>query len=272
MSKHFEGLGRAWLTVFDNLEQRLPAAVAHTLSEGGSRDCWQCKTEKAETMVIAWPEQSGFRLAVTVKGKPGEELKPVSSYPLLEGLPNDMTIEEVYPWKNRTEGEVSAFRNEGASPLWMYTPFLFRDQEGLTPGVRQTFLVAGLAYGVRKALLDEMTITEGPDYERYAADWMEKHPGSERLDVPQLSVNLRGARILVPGEFACEYQLRGPVSSVDELEIGGEKVYVLIMEFGLNTPNPLRFPLYAPARICKDVPQTGMDIDALIWLQGRMLD
>jgi hypothetical protein len=50
-------------------------------------------------------------------------------------------------------------------------------------------------------------------------------------------------------------------------------VYVLRLAFGLNTPEPLDLPLYAPARVCKKyVPQEGDEIDALMWLQGRLLD
>ena len=198
--------------------------------------------------------------------------RPVSTYPLLEGAPNDMTVNETYLWQNETEGEVSATCNEGANPLWFYSPFLFRDRENLTPGVRHTFLIAGLAYGLRRALLDEMTITEGVEYERYVAEWLAQNPGKTRLDVPQLTVDLRGARIVVPGDVASEYQIRVPVTSVEEMHIQNEKIYMLIVEFGLNTPNPLRFPLYAPERVCKIVPQAGDEIDAIIWLQGRIID
>lgn len=56
------------------------------------------------------------------------------------------------------------------------------------------------------------------------------------------------------------------------MHIQNEKIYMLIVEFGLNTPNPLRFPLYAPERVCKIVPQAGDEIDAIIWLQGRIID
>ena len=55
-------------------------------------------------------------------------------------------------------------------------------------------------------------------------------------------------------------------------EYDEEKIYMLIVEFGLNTPNPLRFPLYAPERVCKIVPKAGDEIDAIIWLQGRIID
>ena len=50
------------------------------------------------------------------------------------------------------------------------------------------------------------------------------------------------------------------------MHIQNEKIYMLIVEFGLDTPNPLRFPLYAPERVCKIVPQAGDEIDAIIWL------
>ena len=272
MSNHFEGLGKTWLTLLNDPEKEVPAVVMQVMKEGKTRDCWQRKDSKEETMVLAWPVETGFRAGVTVHGNAGDQLRPVSTYPLLEGAPNDMTVNETYLWQNETEGEVSATCNEGANPLWFYSPFLFRDRENLTPGVRHTFLIAGLAYGLRRALLDERPITEGVEYERYVAEWLAQNPGKTRLDVPQLTVDLRGARIVVPGDVASEYQIRVPVTSVEEMYIQNEKIYMLIVEFGLNTPNPLRFPLYAPERVCKIVPQAGDEIDAIIWLQGRIID
>ncbi len=272
MSNHFEGLGKTWLTLLNDPEKEVPAIVLQAMQNGRTRDCWQKKDSKAETMVLAWPVESSFRAGVTIHGKQEEELRPVSVYPLLEGAPNDMTVDEIYPWANGTEGEVAACCNENGNPLWFYSPFLFRDQENLTPGVRHTFLIGGLAYGLRRALLDEMTITEGVEYERFVAAWLEQNPGKTRLEAPQLTVDLKGARILVPDETACQYQIRVPVTSVEELQFGEEKIFVLIVEFGLNTPNPLRFPLYAPERVCKIVPQAGDEIDAIIWLQGRIID
>ncbi len=272
MSEHIEGLGRTWQVILDDPQKQLPNTIVHTLKKGGTRECWQRRDEQGETIVMAWPDDTPFRIGVTMHGKPGKELRPVTSYPLLEGLPNDMTVEEYRPWKGKSVGTVAACRNEGASPVWFFDPFLFRDYDDLTPGVRHTFLLSGLAYGMRKALLDEMTVTEGPSYEQHAQAWLEAHPGASRLDVPQLTMNLRGARILMPGEIYGDYQLRAPISAVDSFEVGGEKIHVLTLEFGLNTPNPLRIPIYAPARVCKDEPLVGLDIDALVWLQGRILD
>ena len=273
MRTHFEGLGKAWLSLLTEPHKELPPLVVFALDKGGTREAWRQNDEGLETMVMGWPAESAVRVGVSVRGGLGDKLKPVSSFPLLEGLPNDMTVDEVHAWENEAEGSVAARRNENAEALWFYNPFLFRDNAALTPGVRHTFLISGLAYAIRRALLDEMTISAGPQYEEYAKQWLEAHPGANRLDVPQLTFSLSGARILSPDEVYGEYQMRVPVSSVEEFEFGPEKIYMLIVEFGLNTDNPLRFPIYAPERICKGyVPKAGDEIDAIVWLQGRVMD
>jgi len=143
----------------------------------------------------------------------------------------------------------------------------------MTPGVRHSFTLAGLAYGVRKALLDDMTITSGPRFEYWAQKWLEENPGKAHLDVPPLKIALRGACILVPSPHYTVYQLRAPILGMGETELSGEKIYVLHVTFGLDTPQPLDLPLYASARVCKNyVPKEGDEIDAIMWLQGRLLD
>ncbi|MDD6088217.1 MAG: hypothetical protein PUB69_02735 [Desulfovibrionaceae bacterium] len=275
MSTFVEGLGDAWRTLFDDPKQHIDNVIAQILAEGGSRDCWKrMYDDGTEKLVMAWPAESAFRLGAVMKAEGGRHYRPVSCFPLLEGLPNDMTVESVYPWTSGAEAYVSARCNENAEPLQFYTPFFFRDESCLTEGVRHTFLVAGLAYGVRRALLDDLTITEGAQYEEFASKWLEHNPGKNRLDVPQLTVSLRGSRILSASDRVGEYQVRVPVTSVEPIKMGEDTVYMMIVEFGLNTPNPLRIPLYATDRVCLRgyVPQAGDEIDAIVWLQGRITD
>ncbi len=273
MSKHFEGMGIKWAPLTTDPEKEVPQIALLTADKGGTRPAWQSRDAKTETAVLAWPQEAHLRSGVTVQGAVGGQLKPVAVFPFLEGLPNDMTVEEIFPWKNRVEAYVAACRNEGATPLLFYSPFYFRDREALTPGVRHTFSLAGLARGVRRALLDEMTITEGPQFEAFAAEWLSRHPEAGRLDVPQLRVSLSGARILMPGELRGDYQLRAPIDSVEETEFGGSKVYMLRIRLGLDTPEPLDFMLYAPEKVCKGfVPEAGVEIDALLWLEARIMD
>ena len=272
--EHVEGLGDPWAALLANPAALMPQVVGTVLEAGGTRPAWQAKDHEQEYVLMAWPQENPIRAAVVVRGAAGGKLSPGTAMPLLEGVPNDMTMEDLHPWSNGLEADVAACRNEGAQPLWFYTPFYFRDREALmTPGVRHTFLLAGLAYGVRRALLDDMTIPDGPRFEAWAEKWLEDNPDKTRLDVPPLKISLRGACVLMPSPQYTVYQLRAPILSMEESELSGEKVYILRLAFGLDTPQPLDLPLYAPARVCKKyVPKEGDEIDAIMWLQGRLLD
>lgn len=52
MSNHFEGLGKTWLTLLNDPEKEVPAVVMQVMKEGKTRDCWQRKDSKEETMVL----------------------------------------------------------------------------------------------------------------------------------------------------------------------------------------------------------------------------
>jgi len=274
MDKRYEALGEKWLPLVDNPEKNAMALIPKVINEGGTREIWNTSDEKTETMMMAWPKECPLRIGVIMHGRKGEKLTPVTVLPLLEGLAQDMTIEEVHPWSNGACAYVAAARNEDATPLWFQTMFYYRDKEMLsTPGVRQTILLAGMAYGIRPALLDELTVTEGPNYEKFAAEWLEKNPGKTRLDVPQLKVSLRGQSILMPGPGPGDYQLRAAITAVQEADMEGRKIYILPFQLGMDTPAPLTLGLYVTERACNGyVPKVGDEIDALLWLQGRLVD
>ena len=272
--EHIEGLGDPWAALLANPVALMPQVIGTVLEAGGTRPAWQAKHRGQECVLMAWPQENPIRAAVVMRGEEGGKLTPASAIPLLEGAPNDMTIEDLHPWSNGVEADVAACRNEGAHPLWFYTPFYFRDREALmTPGVRHTFMLAGLAYGVRRSLLDDMNITDGPRFAVWAEKWLEENPDKTRLDVPPLKISLRGACVLLPSPQYTVYQLRAPILSLEESELSGEKVYILRLALGLDTPQPLDLPLYVPSRVCKKyVPTEGDEIDAVMWLQGRLLD
>ncbi len=273
MQKQFEALGHLWQTVMKDPKIELPVMIPYVVKEGLTREAWQVKTDKQETMLIAWPKDAPFRAGITVQGKPEGKLDTKTCTPLLEGFANDLTVDEVKPWSSGVEAYFTAFRNEDKQALCFYNPLYFRDKQDLTPGVRQSFVVSGLASALRRGLLDDMHVTKGPLFENYIASWLEENPGSSRHEAPQLSIDLRGERILIPSDFPGNYQMRCPISTVDTCQFADELIYVLGIELGLNTENPLRFILYAPEKICHNItPKVGDEIDALIWLQARVVD
>ncbi len=271
---HFEGLGMPWaVLVGDNVPQLMPQIVGTVIQAGGTRPSWHWVRGGVEYYLMAWPKDEPVRAAILVAGKQGEKLETVDAFPLIQGLPNDLTVEEVHPWKQGRGASVGASVEEGSRPMWFYDPLYERDRDDLTPGVRQTFLVAGLAFAVRKALLDHLTITQGPVYEEHAAAWLKANPGRGRLDVPPLQIPLAGRHLIMPGRQFCEYQVRATVEQVEDHKLDKMDVKLLYVRFPFEEREPLLLPLYASKAALKDYePKEGDEIDAYVWLQGRVVD
>lgn len=270
---HHQGLGDQWAVLVGDPAAAMPQIVGSVIQAGGTRPCWQRTVGHTEYVLMAWPEDQPIRAAVLMRGPVDGAMKPAAAMPLLEGLPNDLMVEEVVPWASGVEAHVGTMVMEGGRPMWFYDPLYFRDKEDLTPGVVHTFLLAGLAFGVRKALLDEISVTRGPLYEAHAAAWLEARPDKTRLDVPVLKVPLAGRKIIMPGRGFCEYEVRSSILSVEKTRLDRVDVYMLAMRFTFEDRPPLDIMIYAPLHVCGDYePQAGDEVDARIWLQGRVLD
>lgn len=272
---HAEGLGDAWAVVLGrNPAALMPQVVGTVLHEGGTRPAWQWKRGGKEYVLMAWPREQSLRAAVLLRAEEeGGQLKPCDAVPLLEGQPNDLTVDSVHPWEKGTGADVAVTMIEGKNPMWLYDPLYLRDKDDLTPGITHTFTLAGLCLAVRKALLDDVTITQGPQYEAYAADWLAAHPGASRLDVPPLKVSMKGRRMIMPGRRFCEYQLRGEVEAVRQGNLENMPVTLLYLRFPFEQREPMLLPVYASKMVLGDYePEAGDEIDAYVWLQGRIID
>ncbi len=160
---HFEGLGDAWAVLTgQNPAAIMPQVVGTVLHEGGTRPAWQWKRGGRDHVLMAWPKDQPVRASVLMAGEEGGRLTPVNAVPLLEGLPNDLTVEEVHPWESGLGANVAVSMIEGKNPMWFFDPLYGRDRDDLTPGVTHTFLLAGLAYGLRSI----------------PRKWRDHHPGA----------------------------------------------------------------------------------------------
>lgn len=271
---HNEALGDAWAVLTGKNPAEIIGQIAATvMHEGGTRPAWQWKRDGKDHLLLAWPQEQPVRASVIVAGAEGEKLAPVTAAPLLEGLPNDLTVEDVHPWHTGVEANVAVSMLEGKNPMWFYDPLYGRDKDDLTPGITHTFLLAGLAFGLRKALLDEITITQGVRYEAYAEAWLAENPGKTRLDVPPLKVSVSNRHLIMPGRNFCEYQMRGTIEEVTDCQLENMPVKLLYLSFPFEDRQPMRLPIYASKMVLGDYePEKGQDIDAYVWLQGRIID
>ena len=271
---HTESLGDAWAVLTGQNPAAIIGQIAATvMHEGGTRPSWQWKRGGKDHVLLAWPQDQPIRAAVLVTGDEGEKLSPVTATPLLEGLPNDLMVDDIHPWQTGVEASVAVSMLEGKSPMWFYDPLYGRDKDDLTPGVTHTFLLAGLAYGLRKAVLDEITITQGQRYEAYAQVWLADNPGKTRLDVPPLKVDVSKRHMIMPGRNFCEYQVRATIEEVRDCQLEKMPVKLVYLSFPFDDRQPMRLPVYASKMTLGDYePEVGHDIDAYVWLQGRIID
>lgn len=269
-----EGLGDVWLALTgQNPAAIMSQVVATVLTAGGTRPVWQWKHGEKEYMLLAWPEDKPIRAAVLMEGQAKENMKPVSAFPLLEGVPNDLEVAAVVPRKEGLGADIGCAMREKDNPLWFFDPLYSRDQEDLTLGVTHTFWLSGTAFGIRKALLDNVTITNGAMFDAYAADWLAKNPGKTGKDVPPLKIEVKDKHIIMPGRQFCEYQIRGVINEIEDWEFDKMPVKVLYLRFPFDDRPALNFALYASKYVLKDyVPEKGQEIEAYIWLQGRIID
>lgn len=273
--QHIESMGDKWFALGVTLKD-INGVIATTLELGGSRPAWSMRDDEVERMLMAWPSDSLLRTSVLMAGKPEGSLSVVAVAPFMEGFANTMTIQDVYPWKDNHAGEILA-ATENFPPFWFYDPLFFRDAEGEVKGKSCQILLSGLCFGIRRALLDELTVTEGPAYEKHALEWMKQHPDKTRLDVPALKIPLKGRTLIDITDRCCEYQCRANIFDVDSFMFGPKNSQMKIYRFGVgfgDPENPLYAIIYVPERVCVKgyEPKEGDDVDMIFWLQGRVDD
>ncbi len=274
--KHEELLVKPWSVLLNNLKE-IPYVMKVVVDEGGTRPAWNAKDGKSENFVMAWPKEPLLRAGIIVGGEVDGKLEPKAIFPFMEGFPNTMKVETTHAWANGVEGEVGCLAGESDQILWFYNPLFFRDKViDLTEGIEQTFYLSGLCLGLRRALLDEITITSGPYYEAHAEKWLQENSDKTRLDVPALKIDIHGKRLLAPTDIASEYQARVTVEKVEEFifgpEKGGEKIYRFVATFG--DKENVRILMFVPAKACAKgyVPKAGDEVDMIFWMQGRVVD
>lgn len=271
---HGEGSGDAWLVLTgQNPALIMPQIVGTVIAEGGTRPVWQWKHGSREYILLAWPQEQPVRAAVLMAGEEKEKLKPVSAFPLLEGLPNDLTVEEIHPRKEGEGADVAVEMLEGKNPMWFFDPLYQRDKEDLTPGVTHTFWLAGVALGIRKALLDHITITQGMQYEAYAEQWLAANPDKKSSDVPPMRVEIKDKHIIMPGRHFGEYQIRGVIERIEDWQFEKMPLKALYLSFPFDNRPPLRLVLYASKfSLGEYEPEAGHEIESYVWLEGRIID
>ena len=118
---HFEGLGDAWgVLTGQNPGAIMSQIIGTVLHAGATRSVWQWQREGRDYVLMAWPQDQPARAAVLMAGEVEQKLSPVTAVPLLDGVPNDLTVEEVRPWAQGNLANVAVSVMEGENPLYLF--------------------------------------------------------------------------------------------------------------------------------------------------------
>ena len=82
-----------------------------------------------------------------------------------------------------------------------------------------------------------------------------------------------GKRVIMPGRNFCEYEIRGIVEGVEECALEKMPLRVLHLSFPFEDREAMSLPVFASNFVLGDyVPEEGHEVDAYVWLQGRIID
>lgn len=269
-----DAIGHVWLALTGrDPQQTIPQIIGTVVTAGGTRPAWRWKNKDQEFIVMAWPQDQPIRAAVLMNGKEGGRLDPISAFPLIEGLPQDLTVEETHQRPQGWGGDVAVSILEGKNPMWFFDPLYGRDQSDLTPGVTHTFWLGAIALHLRKALLDHVTVIQGPQFEAWTQEWLAKNPEKSKQDVPPLKIEIKDKHFIMPGQHYGEYHLRGIIDDIQDFQLERMPVKLLYLNFPFDSRPDMRLPLYASKFVLGDwIPEKGQEIEAYTWFQGRIID
>ncbi len=271
---HAEGLGDVWAALTgQNPAAIMPQVIGTVIHDGGTRPAWQWQRGNEEFIFMAWPQDQPIRAGVLMAGPKGAQLKPVTAVPLLEGYPNDLQVAEVHPRLEGLGADVAVTMIEDKNPMWFFDPLYGRDQPDLTPGIMHTFWLSAVAFGIRKALLDYVSIASGPQFEAHAEKWLAENPDASRTDVPPLKVEIKDKHFIMPGRHFGEYQLRAVITDIEEMAFDKMPVKALHLVFPFDNRPDMHLPLFVSDHVLGDFkPEKDQEIEAYAWFQGRIID
>lgn len=170
-----------------------------------------------------------------------------TAYPALDGIEQELTVEEVIEWHTRVEAQVDGALGPASAAAFDTRYFARRDYD---PGRTYAFSLAALAYTLVPA--DEGTVT-GPAGEEWTVAGMAGFVPFERGDVDDVV-------------------LRTTAREVETLAFDGRTVYRLTVPLFRRGERVagVDVALYASERALEGyVPEPGDDVGGVAWLQGR---
>lgn len=267
--EHFEGHGDKWVALFGNTEKFAVKNMKKCVTSGDII-FKQEKILNKKFAGIVYPKNELLSVLSLI------ELKETcneytSAYPLLIGINNEVKLKEDYCWQNGGEGEFAVEAGDDRV-INFFDPFYAIDKANFKTDKTQTISLAGLAYSLDKLKEQEFVIDKGEFYNVSRDEFLKENPDKTEQDFepPVVKLEAEHFRMLIPKQYACEYEIATQIENIKYFKILGEEIAQLKvnLEHSDNEKSLYCF-IYASKHVLgKYKPQVGDGINAIVWLSG----
>jgi len=219
--KHFEGHGDHWNALgFEDDE--ILGIIPESIEKGTLlRKYISELSDNSKISPILYPESNAVRICSLIVSRNNQNTAE-AFYPVLEGVKNEIIIDEKFTWGNNLEGEIEASCRDKIN-LSFFAPFYKHNFSNMEKGEKVDIYLSGLAFSVEKAIM-ELEIEEGPLYEMALRDFIKDNPQKTKNDFPFVPVRMDGAVILFPTDTCALYEYRGIIHDLEHVTFLGKNI------------------------------------------------
>ena len=267
--EHFEGHGDKWVALFGNTEKFAVKNMKKCVTSGDII-FKQEKILNKKFAGIVYPKNELLSVLSLI------ELKETcneytSAYPLLIGINNEVKLKEDYCWQNGGEGEFAVEAGDDRV-INFFDPFYAIDKANFKTDKTQTISLAGLAYSLDKLKEQEFVIDKGEFYNVSRDEFLKENSDKTEQDFepPVVKLEADHFRMLIPKQYACEYEIATQIENIKYFKILGEEIAQLKVNLEhSDNEKSLYCYIYASKHVLgKYKPQVGDGINAIVWLSG----
>jgi hypothetical protein len=272
MPKHFEAHGDRW-EVFGLLEEpdTLVKLIRYCVENGIMQKEMVSSIAATDKKIVPliYPSLGDMQICALIE-KSDKESQFISMYPLMEGIANELRIEDIYTWKNGIEGEVICTFADKIE-VSFFAPFYHKEFIDSNINKKEMIWLAGLASSVKNANGEKYEIDKGPFYEMQLAEFLKENPNKTPNDFPFVTVLTKGLAAMLPTSYFCEYEYRGTIENIRYLDFFGEQCAKIKICIVRPDDKQLKINLYISKFILKGyIPKKGDDIRGVMWLTGYL--
>ena len=267
--EHFEGHGDKWTALFGNTQKFLVDNMEKSVTSGDIIFKQENILNKKFAGVV-YPKNELLSVLSLIELKETYN-EYTSAYPLLIGINNEVKLKEDYCWQNGGEGEFAVEAGDD-KVINFFDPFYAIDKANFKTDKTQTISLAGLAYSLEKLEEKEFVIDKGEFYNVSRDEFLKENPDKTEKDFepPVVKLEADHFRMLIPKQYACEYEIAAQIESIKYFKILGEEIAQLKVNFEHSeNEKSLYCNIYASKHVLgKYKPKIGDGINAIVWLSG----